>query len=453
MAETQVLEITKRLADFGLSLAYEDLPPKIIDEAKNGILDFLGVALLGSQNESTRMLLHSSGISDNGGQATVLGTAKQTSPTVAALANAYAAHAMDYDDTQHDCGTHMSAPVLGAALVLAETCHHSGKDLLTAYVAGFEVGCRLGRVGRFGDCLQRHGIHGTGFLGHLGAVAAAGKLTGLDALQMRRSFGISATQAAGLVRSFGTMCKPLHAANAAHNAVRSALLAKQGFTGPEEIFDGEKNIFALYGGKTDPEELVQALGQQFEISRNTIKAFACSGGRNPVVEALILLAANHDLQPKDVKTIQVRLWPQMMWTPNYPEPRTGLESKFSTEHASAVALIDRAGGIEQFTDERVADLALAELRRRVKVEADEELEQYQVRVLVRTRDEREFSHFIPAQKGDPRNPLSRNELVAKFRANASTALPQRQVERLTTMVRDLDAVRDIAELARLCSPG
>lgn len=142
-----------------------------------------------------------------------------------------------------------------------------------------------------------------------------------------------------------------------------------------------------------------------------------------------------------------------MRLPNYPEPRTGLEGKFSTEHAAAVALVDRAGGIEQFTDERVVDPALAELRRRVTVEADEGLGPWQIRVFVHTADGRKLSHFIPAQKGDPRNPLSWDDLVAKFRANALAVLPEGQVDRLTLMVRDLEAVGDNAELMRLCRPG
>jgi len=445
--------ITEQFADFVLSMGYDDLPAAIVEQAKNGILDFIGVALLGSRESSTRMVLRSSGFPRISGNSTVLGSSTRASPTVAALANAYAAHAMDYDDTQHDCGTHMSSPVLGAALVAAEMGRCSGKELLTAYVVGFEIGCRLGHVARFGDFLLREGIHGTGFLGHFGAVAAAGKLIGLTPGQMRHAFGIAATQAAGLVNSFGSMAKPLHAANAAHNGLRSALLAKEGFTGPESIFDGEKNIFSIHRGSTDPEALICNLGKEFEISGNTFKAFACSGGRNPVVEAVMHIAAAQNLQPIQVASIHVWLWSHMIKTPNYPKPRTGLESKFSTEHAAVVALVDRAGGVQQFSDERVADPALAALRRKVTVQAGRDLGQYQVRLLVRTTDGKEYSHFIPAQKGDPRNPLSREELVAKCVANASTVVPLGNVEAIVSMIQDIESVRDVGELCELCRAG
>jgi 2-methylcitrate dehydratase PrpD len=142
----------------------------------------------------------------------------------------------------------------------------------------------------------------------------------------------------------------------------------------------------------------------------------------------------------------------MMKLPNYPEPRTGLEGKFSVGHVAAVALVDRAAGIAQFTDERVADAALAQLRRKVTVEVGQELEIYQVRVAVHTTDGRELCHFVPIQKGDYRNPLSRDELLAKFRANASAVLPPDQTETIIAKVWEIEAIGDIAELMQLSRP-
>ena len=454
MTQSKTPGVTTQLADFCVAIKYQDLPPEVIANAKNGILDTLGVALIGSREESTRMILKASTKSKNGGESTVLGTGTLTSPTVAALVNGYAAHVLDYDDVQqHGAGTHMSAPVIPSALALAEMLHCSGTDLLTAYVTGFEIGCRLGRAGGFCRHLLKHGVAGTGVLGHFGAATAAGKLLGLDALQMRRSFGIAAGHASGLTRSFGTMCKAQNLANAAQIGVFSALLAKQGFTGPDDIFEGEKNIFSIYGGQTDPEELVKGLGQHFEINSNTLKIFPCAGHRNPILEASILLATTHGLRPKDITKVNVWSPVERMHVPNYAEPRTGLEAKFSSQYAAAVGLADRAGGMAQFSDERVADPALAELTRRVTLEADERLGPHQTRILIRTTDGRELSHFVPDQKGGHLNPLSWGELAAKFRANASAVLTQVQVESLIVMIRDIEAVNDIAELLRLCRSG
>ena len=450
MTEQVAPGITQRLADFNLGLKYEDLPPEVITEAKNGILDTLGVALVGSTEEPTQILLRASTSSRDSGKATVLGARTLTTPTVAALINGYAAHVLDYDDTQHYVGTHMSAPVVPAALALAEMLHRSGKDLLTAYVAGFEVGCRLGRSGGFANHLLRQRMVASAILGVIGAAAAAAKLMDLDSLKMRRSFGIAAGHAAGFTMSFGTMAKAQNLGNAAQNGVLSALLAREGFTGPEQIFDGEKNIFSLYGGRTDEDELFRNLGQKFEMTSNTRKIFACAGWRNPIIEATIFLAETHALQPEDIKKVNVAACMDVKHLPNYPAPRIGLEAKFSAQYAAAVALMDRAGGVAQFTDERAADPALAQLTRKVTLEYDEALGPFQTRVAISTHDGRELSHFIPVQKGKHLNPMTWEELATKFRANAATALPQGQVETLTAMIRDFENLDDVAELMRLC---
>ena len=454
MTQPVFQDVTRRIAEFCVALKYEDLPSAAVEDAKKAVLDWLGVALVGSREESTRIV--SGACVDLGeptGTATLLGTGAQTSPAVATLVNGLAGHALDYDDVQHRCGVHMSAPVLPVALMLAETRQRSGKDLLTAYVAGFEVGCRLGRAARFGNYLHMHGIHPTGFLGHFGAAAAAGKLLRLNTLQMQRNLGIVAGKAAAMMRSFGTMCKPLNAGNAAQDGLFTAMLAQAGLTGPEDIFEGEHNIFSITGGHTDAHELVRALGEEYEITHNTFKAYACTGWRNPIAEAAILLATTHALQPGDVKKMHVLVYSDMMRLPDKPEPRTGLEGKFSVAHVCAVALTDRAAGIAQFTDQRVADSRLAALRRRVTFEASAEMDRYQARMLIETTDGRQFNHFVPVPKGDHLRPMSRDELVAKFRANALVVLPPEQVERLTAVLWDLEAVGDVAELMRLCRPG
>jgi 2-methylcitrate dehydratase PrpD len=373
--------------------------------------------------------------------------------TTAALVNGFAAHALDYDDTQHNCNTHMSAPVLGAAFTLAGVLHCSGKELLAAYVAGFELGCRLGRVRRFGRHLQQQGFHPTGVLGHFGATAAATRLMGLDAGRLKHAWGIAATQTSGLTRSFGTMCKPMNAANASHDAVLCARLAQLGFTGPLAIFDSDKSLFSIYGFESDTGELLRDLGREFEIRHNTIKVYACAGWRNPIVEAAIALATTHALKPQDVSRVTVSASADQTRLPNYPRPRSELETKFSVEHATAVALIDRAGGMAQFCEERRVDPVVSALRERVTLETVQDLEPYQIRVCVQTSDGRKLTHFIAAQKGDPRNPLSWEEIDSKFTANALSVVARERASTLSEMVEHLEKVGDVAELMHLCRPG
>ncbi|MBI4526944.1 MAG: MmgE/PrpD family protein [Deltaproteobacteria bacterium] len=450
MEKTDKNGITARLVDYSLSSQYEHLPGNVITEAKKGFLDLLGVALAGSADPSTRTLTEVSGAGSVVGVATVLGTGIKTLPAIAALSNGYAAHALDYDDTQHRCRTHMSAPVLAAALPVAEVRRANGREVLNAYVTGFEIGCRLGRVAGFGDHLSHSGVHPIGVLGHFGAAAAAGRLLNLKPLQMNYCFAIAASQAAGLMRSLGTMSKPLQVGKAAQSAVFSAELANQDFSAAKDIFEGDYNFFSTHGATTSAEELTRGLGETFEILDNTIKVFACAGWRNSIVEAMILLSHNQALQPRDVKEVRISVWEAALKLPNYDQPKTGLESKFSSQHAAAVGLVDHAGGIEQFSDLRATDPDLAGLRRRVTVEGDGRLGAYEIRVSVATIDGREFSHFVPFQKGDPRNPVTWAELAEKFRANALLALPERQVSSLVEVVEKLEELRDVAQLTRLC---
>ena len=453
MTEQATPGVTGRLADFIVGLKYENLPPRVITEASNGILDTLGVALIGATEPSAHMLLQATAGSANTGEATVVGTPVRTTPTVAALLNGYAAHVLDYDDTQHNVGTHMSAPVLSAALAAGEILHSSGKELLAAYVTGFEVGCVLGRAGGFANHVLRRGFVGSSVLGVLGAAAAAGRLVGLDAMQMRNCLGIAFGHAAGVTRSFGTMSKGQNLANSAQNGVLAALLARQGFTGPDAIFDGEKNAFEVYGGKTDADELFRSLGREFEITQNTRKIYACAGWRNPIIEATIHLMDSHDLKQGDVETIRVEACKDVQHLPNYPQPRIGLETKFSAQYAAAVAVMDRAGGVAQFSDGRVADPVLAELTRRVTLEFAPDLGPFQTRVAISTRDGRTLGHFIPVQKGKHSNPMTWDELVVKFSANASAVLSSRQVKALPPMISDLASLADATDLLKLCRAG
>jgi 2-methylcitrate dehydratase PrpD len=269
---------------------------------------------------------------------------------------------------------------------------------------------------------------------------------------MRRAFGIAATQAAGLRKSLGTMCKPINAAKAAMNGLSSVILAEQGFTGADDFFDGDYSIFFMFDFKVEAEQLLDSLGHRFEITHNGIKGYACAGWRNPIVDTMIQLSRKHNLKPDDISGILIEASHQRLNLPNYPEPETGLQGKFSCEHAAAVALADRAGGVTQFTDEKVNEPTLVALRRKVKILANECLGNYQINTVIRTTDGRELTHFVPVPKGDPGNPFTQEELNDKFRANASAVLPSSQIEELVKMINSIEEVPDLAQLLEMCRP-
>jgi 2-methylcitrate dehydratase PrpD len=166
-----------------------------------------------------------------------------------------------------------------------------------------------------------------------------------------------------------------------------------------------------------------------------------------------VLSRMHGLTVPDIDRIRVVGCRYVSGLPNYPEPTNGLETKFSAEHAAAVAMIDQAGGVEQFSDERAVDPQVVELRRRTSLEFDDALADYQLRLHLITRDGREYSHFVPHQKGDYRNPLTAEEIETKFRANASVVLPSENVDALVRLLNDLESIDDVGQLTRLCRPG
>lgn len=440
--------ITRELAEFVVSTSYGDIPSAVVEQAKGYFGDNIGVALTGSKELSTRMLADVLRVQGDKGEATVLGRDFKLGVLNATLANGYAAHALDYDDYQEQSYMHTSSPVVPAVLAVAETRGLSGRDVLLAYILGFDVGCRLGRA--CGKAIVESGLHPTGFAGPFAAAAAVGKLLGLDTAKMAQSFGIAASQAAGLTRNFGTMTKPFHASKAAMSGTLAALLAEKGFTASPNILDGENNFFAAFGSRQDPAKALDSLGQRYEITLNSIKAYACAGVRHPIVDAVIAIARQHDLQAEDVESIELQVWPDLLKLPQRPEPATGLDGKFSVQHCAAVALAERAAGEAQFTDSKVKEPKLVELRRKVRVVAKEEIKERQCTATVTTKRGQEFRHHVSAPKGSPGNPLSREELEAKFRTNASMVLAADKTERIIELMRRIDELPDIDQLVRLC---
>lgn len=442
--------LTSRLASFAASTKYEDLPPDVVAMAKNCFLDNVGVALAGSQEASVQMMLEVLKSNGGAGIATVIGSAARLAPLDAALANAQASHVLDYDDTQPSGGGHLSASTVSPILTFAEMRHLSGKQALAAYVVGFDIGVRLSGPATFSHHLEAHAVHPTGFLGHFAATAAVGNLAGLDATTMNMAFGAAASQAAGMHRAIGTMAKGLHAGKASSDGLLTVLLAERGFSAPADILDGEQSCFEMFEFPADREKMLEGLGRRFQILDNVIKAFACAGWRNPLIEAVIYISRTQDLKPEDVAAVHIQVHPYSFGEIDYPEPKSGLESKFSSGHAAAVAIAERAGGIVQFSDAKVDDPTLVTLRRKVTVSANPGFQPRQVVATVCTTGGREFSHEVLYVKGSPRNPLTQEELEAKFRANASLALPAKQVERLLKMLRTLDEVDDVGEVMKLC---
>jgi 2-methylcitrate dehydratase PrpD len=290
----------------------------------------------------------------------------------------------------------------------------------------------------------------TGTLGSIAAGFAAAKLLNLDAGRMSHAMAIAATQSAGMQQNRGTMCKSFHAGKAASSGVLAALLAERGFDGSPEIIEGKQGYCRIYSDVAAPQALVHELGTRWEIERNGHKPYACGVVQHAAIDAVIAIRSQANIETALVEAIELRVHPLAISVTGLEEPRTGLQSKFSIYHSAAVALIDGAAGIGQYSDERASDPAVIALRRKVKVAIDESLHNDQAAALIVAEGMR-YSAFVEHASGTADNPMSDAALEAKFIDNARPVIGDDRARRVRDLVRGLERVADIRELIQLCA--
>jgi 2-methylcitrate dehydratase PrpD len=451
---TEEIGPTRALADFVAGVRLEDLPGAAVAQAKRCMLDCLGVALRGGEEPVAKAQAATLDRAAPRGSATVWGGARRTGILEAALANGCLAHALDFDDTYQPVPLHPSAPLLPALFALAETMPCSGKAILAAFVVGAEVSIRIGLA--LGRSHIEKGWHGTGTFGTFGAAAGAGKLLGLDAGGLVHALGIASVQAAGLVRGFGTMCKPLHAGKAAMNGLLAACLARDGFAGPLEILEGPRSFGMLFGGETlAPSLALDGLDREYRMLDISFKPYACCSQTHATADAVRALRQAHGLRPDDVQTITLTVNPVAANLAGIARPSSGLEGKFSLAYVAALALAGEPLGVDGFQDGRVARPDLQDICSRVTLQASPGMGDVETSAAVVMRDGRRLTHSVAVARGNPGNPLSDEELQGKFLVLAEPVLGARRAQRLMRGVLTLDTVEDAGAIARLAGlpPG
>ena len=444
--DTHAVTLTKTLCGHLAAARFSDLSSAALREARRGVLDWIGCALAGSRHRTIDTLL--SVLQEAGGrpQATVLGRGLELGRLDAPLANGQMGHVLDFDDT-HMGGVvlHASSPILAALLSLAERAPVSGADLMLAYAVGFEAGIRAGRTA---PGHHKGGWHLTGTLGSMAAGIAAGKLIGLDAQKLTYAMGIAATQAGGMQQNRGTMCKSFHAGKAAQNGVLAALLAEHGFDSTQEIIEGRKGFCRIYSDTAAPEQLTAGLGGSWLIETNGHKPYACGVVLHPLIDAVIAIRNREHIDPAAVSEISLRVHPFVLSITDVVEPATGLQSKFSTVHSAAVALVDGAAGIAQYSDAKAKDPLVAALRRKVAAVGDATLRSDEAHAAIVAGGKRHEVH-IPHASGTAANPMSDAAIAAKFLANATPVVGAERAQRACDWVGSLERQADVRELIAL----
>ena len=383
----------------------------------------------------------------------------------AAFANAIGIHADDYDDTQlavaedrvYGLLTHPTAPVLPAALAAAETRSLSGKELLLAYNVGVEAECKIAEA-----IDPRHyedGFHSTGTSGALGATVAAAKICGLDRAQLLTALGIGASEAAGLRENFGTMTKPFHAGRAAESGIVAADLARLGWTATPKILEAPRGFFHAEGGGFDSGAIMNKLGHPwtFVSPGVSIKPVPSGSLTHPGMTLMLNLIKEHAITPDKVERVTVganRNFPNALI---HHRPKDSLQAKFSMEFCMASLLLFRKAGLNEFTDAVVNQPAVQEMIARVDFGVDPAAEaagynKMTTIIGMKLKDGRTVSGRTEIAKGNPADPMSFDEVAAKFQDCAAFAkCPLFKVKQIVEMVRRLEDVSNVRTLTALCA--
>lgn len=442
---------TAALAQFVLQSLPEQLPEKLIHEAKRAILNWVGCAVGASRHATVDHAITALAPFFGQAQATVLGRHERPDILHAALLNGITSHTFDFDDTHLKSVIHPAGPVASALLALAEHSPISGREFLHAFVLGVEVECRIGNA-----VYPSHydvGWHITGTAGVFGAAAAIGKVLGLSQQQMVWALGIAATQSCGLREMFGSMCKPLHPGLAAKNGLYAALLAKQNFTSSEQGIEGKRGFANVLATARDYRQITEGLGDTWELLENTYKPFACGIVIHPVIDGCIQLRQEHGLKASDISAIHLRVHPLVLELTGKTSPRVGLEGKFSVFHSAAAAIIDGAAGEAQYSDEKVNDPEWIALRNKVQAVVDATLKEDAAHIAITRGDGRVLNKHIVHAIGSLSRPMSDRDLEDKFARLCAPYLPKERCDALISAIWALEERGEAGQLAQLTVPA
>jgi 2-methylcitrate dehydratase PrpD len=414
-------DATQRLADFAAGLRFDAIPEPVVRRTEDLFLDWFASALAGKGArpvESIAAFIEAMGPSEHDqGPSEVLIHRRGSSPLVAAVANAAASHFAEQDDVHNGSVFHPATIVFPAALAVAQSIRASGRQLIAACVAGYEVGIR---VGEFLGRSHYRIFHTTGTAGTFAAAAAVGQLLRLTPEQMRHAFGSAGTQSAGLWEFLRDAAdsKQLHTAHAAGAGLTAAYLAKDGFTGARRILDGPQGLAAGTSSDADARKLADGLGTRWALAETSFKFHSACRHTHPAADALLQVLGTNHLAASDIRSVTALVHqPAIDVLGPVTDPQTVHQAKFSMGTVLGLIAVFGRAGLAEF-DASWRDAAVRAVRDRVTMRLDDEVNAaYPARwigkVVVETGDGRRFAGTVLEPKGDPGNTLSRAELEDK----------------------------------------
>jgi 2-methylcitrate dehydratase PrpD len=448
------MSATGSLARFVSALTFERLPPAIVTRVKELVLDQLAIQIGVSQKPWLRIAYEYVMACGGRPEATIAGFGDQTTAEQAAFVNGAFGHGFELEDVYAPALSHPGPVIVPAALAVAERAAVTGRDLITAVVAGYEV------MGRVGEALAPgylyRGFHPTSASGAVGAAAAAGRLLKLEERTLVNALAVGGSLLSGLTECYhsGGEVKRYHGGIAAGGGVRAAELAARGLTGPPTILEGRLGIRALSDTfRLDP--LEARLGTQFVVSQIWQKRYSCNGMLHGPLDGLERLQTQHGLEAHQVEQVIVgsnQHALQEIGAIHVPTDIFGLQ--FSVYYAIAIQLVRGRNVAADYTEDTLRDPAIAAMAKRIRLEVDPQVEAWFPkkiggRVTVLMKDGRRFSELVEDCKGTPAHPLTEAERLAKVRGVAGLVMARDRVERLVATIGDLEHVANVRTISHL----
>jgi len=446
--------VTAAMARWAAGLRFADLSKDAVYQAKRFLLDSLGCGLGGYQQHDVKIALEVLSEVAGPGCATVIGTGQQIDPVSASLANGLMIRCMDYNDIYWKQDPSHPSDIFPAALACCERAKSDGKELIVGLVLGHEFEMRLCEAAFPG--IRERGWHHATLTAFVSPIVA-GRALHLTWEQIQHAIGISASRhcTLGAVTAGKlTMMKNTVDPMATQSGVFAALLAEKGYTGPEHVIDGKEGLTHVFGPEWKLALLTDGLGQSWRITQCGMKAFPTEALTHTPISAVLDLVKTNDLQPEQVEQIQIRSLARaadILSDPSKYDPRTKETADHSLPYVIAAALVERQVTPVQFTMEKIMDPRIREQLKKVEVVADPEIEKVfpalqRVIVNIHTTDGRSLSKQLDYPKGDPRNPLTDQEIEEKFAALADGVLSEPAQRRVKEAVWNLERVGSVSEL-------
>jgi 2-methylcitrate dehydratase PrpD len=456
--------ITQELLDHVYAIEYGSLPEEARERAKYFLLDHFGVSLRASEMGSSRVFFNFiRKRAPQNGPCTVFGTELRTDAPNAALANGGTSHAIEMDDVTTRSSLHPAVSVMPSTIAAAEAHNPDPKRVIEAIVAGYEITNRVGNAINPTSHYER-GFHPTGTCGTFASAVTASKILGLSREAVSNAFGIAGSQAAASMQFLetGSWTKRLHPGWAAHSGIIAAYLAQEGFTGPEDILEGKYGFLHGYSGDAHPEYVTERLGEYWEVCETAIKPHATCRYNHGPVDIVIRLCKENDIQPDEVNRVEVRVPETAVMVVVEPNdikvnPKNVVDAQFSLQYAVSVALLKRKAGLDEYTDDFLRSKVYTSIIDKVQCYGDPEIEkafpaEWQSHVKIVTK-RGTFEAHQDNPKGDPRNPLTWEELIERFHDLTGPILEKEARNLMVERVRSLEKLSGIGEVTSLAVVG